>query len=174
MNFIARFFRRFVDAIKKVFDGNKKYQQYVYDAEKLLGAFERAIKADGNKKISGVAETRTAIARTTDNKRFVVTDRDILDGVEESKWRKVISDNLKEKYPDGIILGKNQVSVNQTSRKEMTYSDYATWLAKHSPEIFGDKLRATDNADEILTVASNWISEGLNHPRKDKIKFCER
>lgn len=62
LNFIARFFRRFVDAIKKVFDGNKKYQQYVYDAEKLLGVFERAIKADGNKKISGVAEARNAFA----------------------------------------------------------------------------------------------------------------
>ena len=53
MNFIARFFRRFVDAIKKVFGGNNKYQQYVYDAEKLLGAFERAIKDFDAKKAPG-------------------------------------------------------------------------------------------------------------------------
>ena len=62
LNFIARFFRRFIDAIKKVFGENKKYQQYVYDAEKLLGVFERAIKADGNKKSSGGVETRNAFA----------------------------------------------------------------------------------------------------------------
>ena len=61
LNFIARFFRRFIDAIKKVFGGDKKYRQYVYDAEKLLGAFERAVKVDGNKKSSGVAETRNAL-----------------------------------------------------------------------------------------------------------------
>ncbi|MBE6705437.1 MAG: hypothetical protein E7583_09255 [Ruminococcaceae bacterium] len=60
INFIARFFRRFVDAIKKVFGGNKKYQQYVYDAEKLLGVFERAVKVDGNKK-SSVTKTRNAV-----------------------------------------------------------------------------------------------------------------
>ena len=46
-----RFFRRFVDAIKKVFGGNKKYQRYVYDAEKLLGVFERAVKDYDSKKI---------------------------------------------------------------------------------------------------------------------------
>ncbi len=61
LNFIARFFRKFIDAIKKVFGGNKKNEQYVYDAEKLLGVFERAVKNYGNKKASDGEETRSAL-----------------------------------------------------------------------------------------------------------------
>ena len=123
---------------------------------------------------SVAVQTKNAIARTADNQRFVIIDRDILAGIDESNWRKVVSENLKNKFPDGIKLGNNQISINQTSRREMTYSEYTKWLAKKNPEIFLDKMRATDNADEMLQVASGWINEGLNHPRKDKIKNFAR
>lgn len=35
-------------------------------------------------------------------------------------------------------------------------------------------MRATDNVDEILQVASEWMNEGLNHNRNDNIKDFAR
>lgn len=77
LNFIARFFRRFIDAIKKVFGGNKKYQQYVHDADKLLGVFERAVKNNIDK-ASGKEynnETRYAVTSTPSGENSVFDDK---------------------------------------------------------------------------------------------------
>ena len=35
--------------------------------------------------------------------------------------------------------------------------------------MYADKLRATDNADEILKASKNWVNEALLHPRADAI-----
>lgn len=43
------------------------------------------------------------------------------------------------------------------------------WLYNNDPQTHADKLRATSNADEILRATTDWINEGLNHPRKDQI-----
>lgn len=51
----------------------------------------------------------------------------------------------------------------------MTFSRYMQWLYNNDPQLHADKLRATDNADEILRATTDWVNEGLNHPRKDRI-----
>ncbi len=42
------------------------------------------------------------------------------------------------------------------------------------PELYADKLRATNNADEILQAARNYVNEALAHPRKDNIQDFAR
>ena len=59
--------------------------------------------------------------------------------------------------------------IDAQSRKELTYSKYMQWLKATDPQAYADKLRATDNSGEILMATTDWINEGLNHPRKDKI-----
>ena len=51
----------------------------------------------------------------------------------------------------------------------MTYSKYMQWLYNNDPVLRADKLRATNNADEILLAATDWRNEGLKHSRKDNI-----
>jgi len=116
-----------------------------------------------------LGHVQRSISYTTDNRPFVTIDSDILAGIPESDWVRVVKENLKQKFPDGITVGRNQIVVNQQSRKEMTFSEYMKWIKKKNPQVFADKLRATNNADEILFATTGWVNEGLNHSRKDNI-----
>ncbi len=117
----------------------------------------------------GAPEQRFVIEYTKDNKPFVRIEEDILDGVEKDKWVSVVKENLRRKFPNGITVGKNDIKIDGQSRKEMTYSQYTQWLYKNYPQIRADKFRATNNADEILKATTDWVNEGLNHPRNDRI-----
>ncbi len=117
----------------------------------------------------GGSETAYSIERTTDNRPFVEVERDILAGVPKSQWVSVVKENLKKKFPDGITVGNNEIKINQQSRNEMTYSGYMQWLSSNNPAVHSDKLRATDNAGEMVRAATDWVNEGLNHPRRDSI-----
>lgn len=110
-----------------------------------------------------------AIGKTTDNKPFVEVEQDILAGVPEADWVKTVKENLKKKFPNGITVGNNEIQIDGRSRQEMTFSRYMQWLYNNDPQLHADKLRATDNADEILHATTDWVNEGLNHPRKDRI-----
>lgn len=110
-----------------------------------------------------------AIGKTTDNKPFVEVEQDILAGVPKADWVKTVKENLKKKFPNGITVGNNEIQIDGRSRQEMTFSRYMQWLYNNDPQLRADKLRATDNADEILRATTDWVNEGLNHPRKDKI-----
>lgn len=114
-------------------------------------------------------ESRYSIERTEDGKPFVEVTEDILDGVPESEWVSTVKENLKEKFPNGITLGRNEIQIDGRSRQEMTFSRYMQWLYNNDPQLHADKLRATNNADEILLATTDWVNEGLNHPRKDRI-----
>ena len=123
------------------------------------------------KENGGSAEStmRFSIEYDVDNAPFVVVENDILSGVPKTEWVKVVKDNLRRKFPDGITVGENTVVINQSSRREMTFSNYMRRLFKTEPQMYADKLRATDNADEILKAARNWVNEALMHPRVDAI-----
>lgn len=110
-----------------------------------------------------------AIGKTTDNKPFVEVEQDILAGVPEADWVKTVKENLKKKFPNGITVGNSEIHIDKQSRREMTFSRYMQWLYSNDPQLRADKLRATDNADEILQAATDWVNEGLKHPRKDNI-----
>lgn len=110
-----------------------------------------------------------AIGKATDNKPFVEVEQDILAGVPEADWVKTVKENLKKKFPNGITVGNNEIQIDGRSRQEMTFSWYMQWLYNNDPQLHADKLRATDNADEILRATTDWVNEGLNHPRKDRI-----
>jgi len=135
--------------------------------EKALVETNRAYYQEGKR--ASTDRERNAISKTTNGKRFVEVEEDILAGVPEEDWISTVKDNLKKKFPNGIAVGNNEIVVDGQSRKELTYSKYMQWLYNHDPQLQADKLRATNNADEILIAASEWVNEGLNHPRKDRI-----
>lgn len=112
---------------------------------------------------------RYSIERTADNKPFVDVEQDILAGVPKENWVATVKENLMKKFPDGVVVGNNEIQIDGRSRQEMTFSRYMQWLYNNDPKLHADKLRATNNADEILQATTGWVNEGLNHPRKDRI-----
>lgn len=137
-------------------------------AEQLWTEAYKAAQGNKNTAREG-GEKRYAIGKTTENKPFVEVEQDILNGVPEADWVSTVKENLKKKFPNGIIVGNNEIHIDGQSRHEMTYSRYMQWLYNNDPQLHADKLRATDNADEILRATTNWVNEGLNHQRKDRI-----
>ena len=110
-----------------------------------------------------------SIERTTENKPFVEVEQDILAGVPKANWASTVKENLKKKFPSGITVGSNEIHIDKQSQREMTFSRYMQWLYNNDQKLLADKLRATNNADEILHATTDWVNEGLNHPRKDRI-----
>ena len=110
-----------------------------------------------------------SIEMTTGNQPFVEVETDILDGVPKEQWVSTVREALRTKFPNGVVVGNNQTHIDKQSRREMTFSRYMQWLYNNDPQTHADKLRSTSNADEILRATTDWINEGLNHPRKDQI-----
>lgn len=115
-----------------------------------------------------------AIGKTADNKPFVIVERDILDGVDPSDWVKTVTQNIRSKFPNGVTIGRNNIAINQKSRRELTYSEYMHRIKRDNPQLYSDKLRATDHLDEIIQATTAWISEGLKHERSDNIQDFAR
>ncbi len=120
---------------------------------------------------SGVGDS---ISYDVNNTPFVTVEEDILDGVPRAMWAQTVSENLKEKFPDGVKVGERLIKINSQSRREMTYSEYTKWLRDNDKNTYADKFRATDNADEIILATQGYINEGLKHTRKDNIKDFAR
>ena len=117
----------------------------------------------------GGNESQFSISRTVDNKPFVTVEEDILAGVPEADWIDTVRENLKKKFPNGVTVGNSDIKIDGQSRRKMTFSGYMQWLYNNDPQLREDKLRATNNADEILRATTGWVDEGLHHTRKDRI-----
>ena len=165
------------DAIRAVvrrLTGAEKRQAQTAE-EKLTAALEAGARqaarnARAQKNAARVdGGTKFSIKYDRDNRPYVVIEEDILDGVPQKEWVKAVKDNLRRKFPDGVTVGNNVIHINQQSRQEMTFSRYMQRLFNTEPTVYEDKLRATDNADEIVRAAQNWVNEALLHPRKDDI-----
>ena len=120
-------------------------------------------------KVNSVEDARFSLKKTDGNRTFVEVEEDILDGVPEKDWVSTVKQNLGKKFPNGITIGNNKIYIDKQSRREMTFSRYMQWLYNNDRQLHGDKLRATNNSDEILHAATGWVNEGLRHPRKDNI-----
>ncbi len=158
---LTREAKEYQKVYKKLFDrfADRNYQSNSFESSAANGI---------------IGNERFTIEKSTDNKPFVVVDEDILDGVAESDWINKVKSNLAAKFPNGVQVGRNVINIDNQSRKELTFSRYTTWLKNNDPQAFSDKLRVTNNADEVLEATDGWVNEGLNHPRKDSITSFAR
>lgn len=158
---ILDWMRRVLRNVNGVYPGKSELEQA--QAVLALALDERYMQPDTGEGV------QYSIEKTVDNKPFVEVENDILNGVPEEKWVSAVQENLKNKYPDGIRIKKELIRVDNQSRGEMTLSRYSQWLRKHREKVYADKLRATDNADEILQATTGWAGEEAKHDRKDQI-----
>ncbi len=152
-----------------------KYQRQAKEAvENSVSSRGMRSQENGSKQAEGPPEQKFSIEYDEEDKPVVVIDDDILAGVSESKWVSTVKQNLSEKFPNGIELNGETIRINQRSKRELTRSEEATWLMHKNPSAYADKLRATNNTDEIVQSAWNWQEEQPNHSRKDNISSFSR
>ena len=114
-------------------------------------------------------EMEYAIRRDEKGKPVVSVEEDILAGVPQKDWARTVKQALKEKFPNGVTVGSNQIQITGKSRGEITSSKDARWLKHSQPDVYADKMRATNNADEILQASTDYVSEKPAHERTDNI-----
>lgn len=127
------------------------------------------VKFGGVSAVVTKSNVRYSIKRTVKGESFVDIEEDILDGVPEDQRISAVKKNLRDKFPDGIVIGTQKIGVPRRSVNEITSSGYSRWLKVNYPDVYEDKLRATNNVDEILLTAKSYVNEGPRHPRKDDI-----
>ncbi len=179
-DFIADFVN-FVNETLRALEGEASWKQMrsIREDTEMLSAIGELfdVALEGVPARRGEASTggeRFSIKYDVNNRPFVVVDEDILDGVPRKEWVKTVKSNLRTKFPNGVTVGENTIYINKTSRKEMTFSKYMQWVLQHDQAAYTDKLRATDNVDEIMRASRNFVDEALLHPRKDDIKQFAR
>ncbi len=114
-------------------------------------------------------EMEYAIRRDEKGKPVVSVEEDILAGVPQKDWARTVKRALKEKFPNGVTVGNNQIQITGKSRSEITNSKDTRWLKHSQPDVYADKMRATNNADEILQASTDYVSEKPTHERTDDI-----
>lgn len=114
-------------------------------------------------------EMEYAIRRDEKGKPVVSVEEDILAGVPQKDWARTVKQALKEKFPNGVTVGNNQIQITGKSRSEITNSKDTRWLKHSQPDVYADKMRATNNTDEILQASTDYVSEKPAHERTDDI-----
>lgn len=165
--------REFLDRVLAKFgvEGAQARVQEYDRVREIRDAYKRAL---GERVDTVEAENQHSISKTEDNIPFVTIDRDILSGAPKSEWAKIVSMNLKNRFPDGFNISNQHIRVNSGSIDELTYSEYSKKLRRQNDNLLKDKYRATDNSDEIVYAAQDWIGEKPKHPRKDNIREFAR
>lgn len=114
-------------------------------------------------------EMEYAIRQDEKGKPVVSVEEDILAGVPQKDWARTVKQALKEKFPNGVTVGNNQIQITGKSRNEITNSKDTMWLKRNQSDVYADKMRAANNADEILQASTDHVSQELTHERKDDI-----
>lgn len=114
-------------------------------------------------------EMEYAIRRDEKGKPVVSVEEDILAGVPQKDWARTVKQALKEKFPNGVTVGNNQIQITGKSRNEITNSKDTMWLKSNQSDVYADKMRAANNADEILQASTDYVSEKPAHERTDDI-----
>lgn len=164
--------RDFIAKVKTALgEGSAETAELEQSAAMWQAALEESAKNSG---VEGDGEARYSIAYDRDNRPFVSVEEDILEGVPQEDWVRTVKDNLRKKFPNGVTVGNSQIEISGKSRNELTRSRYTSVLAAEDPTAYGDKMRSTNNIDEILQTSDGYAEEPLKHGRRDDITSFER
>ena len=144
-------------------------------ADALADASENYQAAKAEKNTTPEGGVKYSVRETKDGQFVAVVESDILKDIDTTSWNQekkrkaqaAASEALKQ-FSDGIVVNGVTRVVNRTSRREYTRSKDTARLYRADAEVFADKMRAADVADDIVIAATNWSRNGgLDHPRTD-------
>ena len=113
-------------------------------------------------------ETAYSIQTDANGDTFVDVTEDILDGKTEKDHARILSDIIQNKFGNIIQANGQTFGINSKTNSEWRRSKSASSLYKKDRSAYLDKIRAFDNADELMTASHDYVGEGLKHPRKDR------
>ena len=142
-------------------------------------AFDEIInirKEETNKNAKNSADNDLLFSINYDknNVPFVEVDNDVLAGLTQKEKQAKVKEILKDRFSQGVSAGNEQIQITKKSRNEFLNSGYTQSLRKNRPSIYNDKLRASDNLDEIVQASRDYVGEEKKHPRKDSIREIAR
>ena len=115
-----------------------------------------------------------AINYDENNVPFVEVENDVLAGLNQKEKQAKVKEILKDRFSQGVSVGNEQIQITKKSRDEFLNSKYTNTLKRKQPSVYDDKLRSSDNLDEIVKASRDYVGEGLKHPRKDSIREFAR
>lgn len=105
---------------------------------------------------------------------FVQVDGDILDGKTEKEHAAILSNIIQNKFGNNIEANGQTFGVNNKTNREWRRSKDAGVLYSSDKQTYYDKIRAFNNADELMQTSTNYVGEAPKHPRKDNFREFAR
>ncbi len=161
-------FKRSIKAVTrmaKCFFGKDKY---LYSrCEKMARSLIRVMGEQTAFEAVGT-NVRFSIGETDDNRPVVVVNDDIVRyAANDKELVKLVKKSIsKTKY---VAINKQKIFFIDDTKNEVTYSEYTKKLRRKSPDVYQDKMRLFNHPSEVILATTNYINEGLSHPRKDDI-----
>ena len=151
---------------KNLAQAQKKALQDAYFAhaekamDNLRAAKENAAAIEGNGAAQGV---RFEIRKDADGETYIQIDEDILKDVPQEKWKSVVKQAIKERFPDGFMRNGWKILNHKDGRNEFVWSKSSKALQWENPAAYADKMRMAANLDEIIATADEVYREPANH-----------
>ena len=151
---------------KNLAQAQKKALQDAYFAhaekamDNLRAAKENAAAIEGNGAAQGV---RFEIRYDADGETYIQIDEDILKDVPQEKWKSVVKQAIKERFPDGFMRNGWKILNHKDGRNEFVWSKSSKALQWENPAAYADKMRMAANLDEIIATADKVYREPANH-----------
>ncbi len=150
--------------LKTVLSGSREHKQLI----RVQRAFEKAYKQGANA-VDGV---KYSLGYTTDNRAVVIIEKDIFNGrfdkLTDAERVKIVKNAIKDFRPGVPISGK-LIGVTGKTASHFVGSDYTDSLRNKNLQLYKDKLNISQNIDDVVYAATDYINEGLKHSRKDNI-----
>ena len=109
-----------------------------------------------------------SIEETTDGRPVVIVNDDITKYASDDKGLvKLVKDSIA-KIPY-VAISKQKIFFTTDTKREVTFSKYTKWLRNNDLKIYQDKMRLFNHPAEIILATTDYVNEGLNHPRNDDI-----
>ncbi len=106
-------------------------------------------------------DIRYSIRDSAEGFKYVEVEDDIL--INDGKTlAQTLSDIISSKFNNLIVNGQ-QIKANRFTNKEWRQSKYSKYLYSNNREKYENKMRAFNNADELVKAAKNWINEKAKH-----------
>lgn len=135
-----------------------------YNAEQIAGGRQQT----ETKAAAQTTGVKYQIYYTKDNQPVAVIDGNILKGVPKDRWVKRVTDVIKTFRPGVPVAGK-LIGITRNSAKEYASSKDARFLRRNNESLLEKKYRAAGNIDDVIIATTDYVNEGLDHPRTDDI-----
>ncbi len=163
--FLRQAEKLFADAIKHSVGGVG-----LSDIDKALTLYKQMAETE-DADIEGTkgrneAAMRFSLKKDSSGRMYVEISDDVLDGIPQTEWKKIINDNLKSRV---VYVANSAIQINTKTRREVANSQYTSYVKNNEPQSYGDKVRTISYIDEVLQASTDYVNEGLNHTRNDNI-----